>query len=107
VEDPTEEDLRHFAEQLARMPAVQVVLTLLEPGDEEQLGLGRIRLDPSGYLSDRVTGREVIRRGENKATFKGFAIERPSPDHYRIRTATDETILLRYTHRSWYHRPGA
>ena len=90
-------------EQTARTPAGGFSLIPLGPGDEERLALGRIRLDPVGYFSDRVTGREIIPRGETKASFSGFRIDQPCPHHYRIEDATGRTVFLRYSHGGWYH----
>ncbi len=89
-------------EQPARPPG-RFELTLLAPGDEARLALGRIRLDPSGYFSDRATGREIVPRGEAEASFEGCRIERLRPHHYRIETAAGRTVLLRYSHGGWYH----
>jgi len=36
-------------------PPDSIVLNILEPGEEVELELGRIRLDVSGYLCDRLT----------------------------------------------------
>jgi hypothetical protein len=99
-----EGDLRRYAEYLVGTTTAPVVLTLLEPGDEQLLGLGRIRLDPMGYLCDRVTGRDILPWGGERVSYRGFDIEQPSPDHYCIRAPENETVLLRYTHQSWYYR---
>jgi hypothetical protein len=122
AEELSEPDVRRFADLLARPPSARVEppapipyapipfpsgrfeLTLLRPGDEERLALGRIRLDPAGYLSDRATGREIVPRGEVATRFLEFRVDRPRPHHYRIMTADRRTVFLRYSHGGWYHR---
>jgi hypothetical protein len=85
------------------LPAGTIALIELAPDQEAALQLHpRLWLEPSGSLCDRVTGRELLKRGKTRESFAGMELERLRPDFYRVRLG-EKAVYLRFKHRRWYY----